>query len=194
MNILNSCPTQGWVEGWDVVKPQYSRSVSSKGAGRPRLTHHHKGGWNETKWMRWVWRKWWNEICGWGKLEKPVKNLPRPCFVHHETHMEGPRRELGTPVVGGERLTACATRPPFFVLIYSIIIIKKYKSHLNSVAYQSLYCFLIYCKFTNSHANTFKVGFFLNMLKYVLDFCICTLYLLPDWHTNNKMQVQGSAV
>ena len=41
----------------------------------------------------------------------PVKNLPIPRFVHHETHMEGPRRELGTPAVGGERLTACATRP-----------------------------------------------------------------------------------
>ena len=41
------------------------------------------------------------------------KNLPRPRFVHHETHMEGPRRELGTPAVGGERLTACATRPPY---------------------------------------------------------------------------------
>ena len=45
----------------------------------------------------------------------PVKNLPRPSFVHHETHMEGPRRELGTPAVGGERLTACATRPPLVV-------------------------------------------------------------------------------
>ena len=42
----------------------------------------------------------------------PAKNLPRLRFVHHETHMEGPRRELGTPAVGGERLTACATRPP----------------------------------------------------------------------------------
>ena len=50
--------------------------------------------------------KWWNEICGRGNREKPVKNLPRPRFVHHETHMEGPRRELGTPAVGGERLTA----------------------------------------------------------------------------------------
>ena len=42
-----------------------------------------------------------------------VKNLPRPRLFHHETHMEGPRRELGTPAVGGERLTACATRPPY---------------------------------------------------------------------------------
>ena len=52
--------------------------------------------------------KWWNEICGRGKREKLEKNLPRPRFVHHETHMEGPRRELGTSAVGGERLTACA--------------------------------------------------------------------------------------
>ena len=44
--------------------------------------------------------------------KNPVKNLSRPRFVHQETHMEGPRRELGTPAVGGERLTACATRPP----------------------------------------------------------------------------------
>ena len=29
----------------------------------------------------------------------PEKNLPRPRFVHHETHMESPRRELGTPGV-----------------------------------------------------------------------------------------------
>ena len=36
-----------------------------------------------------------------------VKNLPRPRFVRHETHMEGPRRDLGTPAVGGERLIAC---------------------------------------------------------------------------------------
>ena len=42
----------------------------------------------------------------------PVKNLPRPRFVHHEIHMEGPRCELGTPAVGGERLTAYTTRPP----------------------------------------------------------------------------------
>ena len=42
----------------------------------------------------------------------PEKNLPRPRFVHHEPHMERPRRELGTPAVEGERLTACATRPP----------------------------------------------------------------------------------
>ena len=42
----------------------------------------------------------------------PVKNLPTSRFVHHETHMEGPRRELGTPAEGGERLTACASRPP----------------------------------------------------------------------------------
>ena len=45
-NIRNSCPTQGRVEGWDAMKPLYYRSVSSKGAGRPRLTHRHRGWWN----------------------------------------------------------------------------------------------------------------------------------------------------
>ena len=48
----------------------------------------------------------------------PEKNLPRPRFVHHKTHMEGPRRELGTPAVGGERLTACATRQPLYIYIF----------------------------------------------------------------------------
>ena len=56
--------------------------------------------------------KWWNEICGRGKWEKPREKPTQTHFVHHETHMEGPRRELGTPVVGGECLTACAMRPP----------------------------------------------------------------------------------
>ena len=49
----------------------------------------------------------------------PEKNLPIPRFVHHETHMETPRRELRTPAVRGERLTACATRPPS-IQIYTL--------------------------------------------------------------------------
>ena len=75
LNILNSCPTQGRVEGWDAMKPLYYRSVSSKGAGRPRLMHHHKGGWNETKWMRWVWRN-----GGRGKREKPREKPTQTPF------------------------------------------------------------------------------------------------------------------
>ena len=66
--------------------------------------------WNEMEEMNV--EKWWNEICGRGKREKPREKPTQPRFVNHETHMEGPRRELGTPAVGGERLTACATRPP----------------------------------------------------------------------------------
>ena len=57
----------------------------------------------------------------------PVKNLPRPRFVHHETHMEGPRRELRTPAVGGERLTACATRPPNILVKIIIISFRIYQ-------------------------------------------------------------------
>ena len=68
----------------------------------------------------------------------PVKNLP----VHHETHMDGPRRELGTPAVGGERLTACATRP-----IFSKIIILKIM-HSNNVRFLDLSAILA-INFTN---------------------------------------------
>ena len=95
-------------------KPLYYRSVSSKGAGRPRLTHHYKGWWSETKCMRWVWRNGGIKFMVGENGRNPEKNLPRPHFVPHETHMEWPKRELRTPAVGGERLTACAKRPPRF--------------------------------------------------------------------------------
>ena len=55
-------------------------------------------------------------MCGRVRREKPRENLPRPRLVHHETHMEGLRRELGTPAVGGEHLTACATRPHIYTV------------------------------------------------------------------------------
>ena len=42
----------------------------------------------------------------------PERNLSRPRFVHHETHMVCPRPEIGIPAVGGEELTICATEPP----------------------------------------------------------------------------------
>ena len=87
------CPTQGRVEGWDAMKPRYYRSVSSKGAGRPRLTHHHKGWWNETKWMRWVWRSGWNEICGRGKREKP-REKPIYFLIQHNLKSDQLRYEF----------------------------------------------------------------------------------------------------
>ena len=43
------------------------------------------------------------------------ENLPKLRFVHHETHMELQRRELGTQAVGGERLTAWSTEPPAII-------------------------------------------------------------------------------
>ena len=101
---------QGRVEGWDAMKPRYCRSVNSNGAGRPRLMHHHKGWWNEMKWMKWVWRNGGMKFVVGENGINPEKNLPSPRFVHHETHMEWPRCELGTPAVGGNRLTACVMR------------------------------------------------------------------------------------
>ena len=53
--ILNSCPTQDRVEGRDAMKHLYWKFVNNKDDGRPRLAHHHKGEWNETKWLIRVW-------------------------------------------------------------------------------------------------------------------------------------------
>ena len=41
----------------------------------------------------------------------PGKNLPILRFVYQETYMERPTRELGTPAVKNERLTACSMGP-----------------------------------------------------------------------------------
>ena len=57
--------------------------------------------WNEMDEMSM--EQWWNVICGRRKRE----NLPRLCFVQHETHMEWPRCEPGTTAMGGEHLSAC---------------------------------------------------------------------------------------
>ena len=73
------------VDGLDAMKPLYYRSVSSKGAGRPRLTHHHKGGWNETKLMRWVWRNGGMKFIAGEKQRNAAKNLPIIRIIHHET-------------------------------------------------------------------------------------------------------------
>ena len=111
------------------MKPRDCRSVNSKSAGRPRLTHHHKGWWNETKWMKWEWRNGGMKFVVGENERNPEKNLPRPRFIHHETHMERPRRELGTPAVGGERLTACATRPPSASDYKLILMSWMYETH-----------------------------------------------------------------
>ena len=109
---FNSCPTQGPVEGWDAMKALYWRSMFSKDAGRAHLTHHHKGGRNETKWMCWVRRNGRMKFVARENGRNPKKKLPRLRFNHHESHMDWPRSELGTPAVGGERLTAFVTEPP----------------------------------------------------------------------------------
>ena len=66
--------------------------------------------WNEMDEMSM--EKWWNEIGGRGKWEKPrEKPTQTPCRPTRNPHgvTETRTRE---PAVGGERLTACATRPP----------------------------------------------------------------------------------
>ena len=56
--------------------------------------------------------KWWNEIYGRGKWEKPEENLSIFCFVHQKTHVERSRWETRPPALKSERLTACAVQPP----------------------------------------------------------------------------------
>ena len=77
-DILYSCLTQGRVEGWEAMTPLCWRSVNGKGAGRPRLSHHHRGWWIEMDEMSV--QKLWNEICGRGKLEKPREKPTQSSF------------------------------------------------------------------------------------------------------------------
>ena len=115
--ILNSCPTQGRVEVWDAMKPLYYRSVSSKGAGRPRLMHHHKGGWNETKMIEMSVEKWWNEICDSGNREKP-------CEKPTQTPFRPPQNPHGRTEMwtrdpsGGKRASNCLRHKAAYTYIY----------------------------------------------------------------------------
>ena len=74
------------------------------------------GGWNEKeKWMWWARRNGGIKFVAGEKERNPEKNLGRLRFVKHETHIEWPKRELGTSAVGSERLTACVYEHYFFL-------------------------------------------------------------------------------
>ena len=52
----------------------------------------------------------------------PEKNLPRSRFVHHETHMEWPRCELGTPSSGRRAPNRLRHEAAIIIIIIIIII------------------------------------------------------------------------
>ena len=56
--------------------------------------------------------KWWNEICGRGKREKPREKPTQTPFRPPPNPHGGTETRTWTPAVGGEHLTACAPRPP----------------------------------------------------------------------------------
>ena len=83
--------------------------------------------------------KWWNEICGRGKEEKPRKQPTRLLYVHHKTNKEGTRRELCTPAmrVASNRLRH-GTAVVDSIFIYSILYIHKEsikikRIHINEI-------------------------------------------------------------
>ena len=114
MTLQKKCYTEKYESSTLVGHGAWSREemrwrlVSSKGIGRPRLSRHYRCWWNETKWMRWVWRN------------DGIKFVEgKPHFVHHETHMACPRRELGTPAAGGNKIVAM-TYAPTHVYMYCL--------------------------------------------------------------------------
>ena len=81
----------------------------------------------------WSMEKWWNEICGKEKGEKPEKNLSNPRYVNHETHMEWPRLELRTPS-GGKRGTnrlRHEAAPTYPKECYSITFIPEFSQNIR---------------------------------------------------------------
>ena len=55
------------------------------------------------------------------------KNLPRLRFMHQKTHMELPKRELGTPAVGAAHVEGPFIKY-FIIIIYMIPNLSQYSS------------------------------------------------------------------
>ena len=106
-NLLNSCPTKGRVEGRHAMKPLCWIARISDVHGCRTITVT-----DEMKRMIWVWRNGRMKFVVGENGRNPEKNIQGLRFVHHETHIEWPSREIGTSAVGGERLTAYASESP----------------------------------------------------------------------------------
>ena len=114
-NTLNSCLTQGQIKGWDVMKPLFIEGLR---IARMPADHAWRAVIGADEMNEVSVEKWWNDICGRGNGRNPEKNPPRLSFVHHETHIEWPRRELWTPAVGAQHLTVWSMESPRMVLYF----------------------------------------------------------------------------
>ena len=81
---------------FEICKLQRCRPTTPETPSQGRMK------WNETKWMRWVWRNGGMKFVERENGRNPEINLTRLRFDHHETHMEWPKCELGIPAVGGQ--------------------------------------------------------------------------------------------
>ena len=82
-------------------RPYIWRSMNNKDAGRSSLMRHQ---WNETKWMRWVWRNVGMKFVVGVNGINPQKTFPGSDSSPRNLH--GLTEVLGTPAVEGERLIA----------------------------------------------------------------------------------------
>ena len=95
--FLNYCWTWSGLRDEMQWCPYNWRSVNKKDTSRSSLPHHHRGRWNETKWVRGVYRNGGMKFVAQENVRNPEKNLLRLLFIHHKIYMEWLRLELKSP-------------------------------------------------------------------------------------------------
>ena len=143
--------------------------------------------------MRWVWRNGGMKFIVGENERSPEINLARLRFVHHETPMEWPKCELGTPAMEGERLSAWATEPPpdnlskllNIIFCYMILSsnIESRRVQFSTVNTWRFYCFNFSFEISTAPYNLechgqFESCFYITYFWGPLHFSVVTLYSL----------------
>ena len=103
-------------------------TVKYKNACQPRLSHHHLGWLNKLKWMRQVYSNGRMKFLAGENGDKPWgKNLPRPWFVHDETHIIWTWRRAHSPSFPSLHLRHISLSNPFVALPTSQLILQPFR-------------------------------------------------------------------